>query len=393
MCKHSLKTFLIFVLFLAIGATAQSAFVFQTNTVHLSEGETLSNERLYIAKKVQLEGKVENDVFIMAGSGSLFERESESGAIFLSGIFKNDVWALGNTIDLTGRIEDHARLIAKVITVDGIISNFCCLLATTIHLTPNSKLNGGGWLFGENLIAEGKAGGDMNFIGKSVTLSGTFVSNVYLAAGDIVILPGTRIMGDLRYRSSSELVLDRKVIIDGNLVRETPLETEKTALPFLHKDFLSQCLFFLGALLSGIVLVALFPAFTQETVRRLRYSFWPSLFSGMITILLLPVAVFLTFISIIGIPLGTLIILSFIILTYSSKIIIALMIGKWLIRRPGAESVRSFFFPLAAGLLLLYLAVNIGIIGHLIAFLVTFAGTGAILLTLFGHKRVLPSHD
>jgi len=374
---------LILLTFLAAGFTAQATEFIQTNTFVLSKGEELPAELWLLAGRITLEGEVQDDVFLFAVTESLFDQEEGAGDVSLSGEFQNDVWAVGNTIELTGAIQDHARLLARTITISGSIANSALLFGNTIQLAKNSELKSDTWLIGEDLFAEGQVHGKLTLLGKNVTLSGTFAKDVSLTAQDIVVLPGTEIMGDLIYRSSSDLVLDSNVILHGNLVKEAV--SDKQATPFGSSIFFQFMLFF-GALLAGAVFLFLFPAFTEQAASKVRHSIWTCLFVGFITFFLLPMIVFFATISIVGIPLGVLLTLFFFILIYLSKIIMAVMVGALVIRRANQRTFSSMFFPLLTGLILLYVGVSAGLAGLAIWFFVTFAGLGAILLTLFSRR-------
>ncbi|MFC1461521.1 hypothetical protein ACFLQR_03260, partial [Verrucomicrobiota bacterium] len=88
-------------------------------------------------------------------------------------------------------------------------------------------------------------------------------------------------------------------------------------------------------------------------------------------------------------------VLSFMILTYLSKIIIAVTVGALIIRRPLQQRFSVVFFPLLTGLVLLYTGVNAGVIGLAIWFVVTSAGTGAMVLALFTPQVsvAIPVHE
>ena len=115
---------------------------------------------------------------------------------------------------------------------------------------------------------------------------------------------------------------------------------------------------------------------------------WTCLFAGFITFFLLPMIAFFAILSIVGIPFAVILTLMFIILIYMSKIIVAIMVGSLIFQHTERQSFKILFFSLLTGLILVYIGVGAGIVGLAIWFLVTLAGLGAILLTLFSKKEV-----
>jgi len=276
-------------------------------------------------------------------------------------------------------------MLAKTMIVNGCISNSAMLFGNTIQLAKNSQLKADTWLIGENLIAEGQVHGNLTMTGNKVTLSGIFAQNVSITAQDIIVLPDTEIRGNLIYRCPSELVLDSKVILNGDLTRKAIPQKQLT---YMGTDIFLQLILFFGALLVGTIFMALFPEFTRQSAFKVRKSMWTCLFAGFITFFLLPMIAFFAILSIVGIPFAVILTLMFIILIYMSKIIVAIMVGSLIFQHTERQSFKILFFSLLTGLILVYIGVGAGIVGLAIWFFVTIAGLGALLLTLFSKKEV-----
>ncbi|MFC1461823.1 hypothetical protein ACFLQR_04825, partial [Verrucomicrobiota bacterium] len=296
----------VLVAMLTAAPLARATEFVQTDAFTLSERETLASDSWILATTITLAGNASDDVFLCAAADSFLGQDEKAGAISLSGRFENDVWAIGKSIDLAGPVLGHARLLAKRISVTGPIAQSAILLGNTVDLAETSELKAGGIIVGEDLFAKGRVQGDLSLKGKKVTLSGTFGQNVRVAAPDIVVLPGTEIMGNLTYRSRSDLFLDDSVIVHGELVKEAIPGNVSGWTPFSQSSIMFQCWLFLGALLAGSVFVRLFPSFTERSVVKVRKSVWTCMLFGMITFFLIPVVVFFSMVSIIGIPLGVL---------------------------------------------------------------------------------------
>lgn len=363
------KLNLFLVALLALVPLAEGMQFIETNVYRLAEGETLTKELCVMASRIDFRGKAQNDLFLMAAEE------------YLSGEFNNDVWAMGTFIEFNGVIRDHARFMGQTILIEGTIMNNAVLVGNTVHLAGSSEIKGDVLLIGEDLIAEGRIQGDACFIGQKVTLSGEFAGDVRLVAQDIVVRPGTQIKGTLKYLSDSELVLDDKVEIQGALVREE-VGGGVSAL------FVLACLLF-GALIVGLVFVSIFPVFSGQVVGCIRQSFWKSFLTGFIAFCLVPLICFFAAISFIGIPLGVIIILAYLIAIYLAQIFVALVLATFVLRKSWRQSFWSSFLFLLLGLIVLYAGLSSGLIGIFIWFVMTFTGMGGLVLAL-ASRRGLP---
>lgn len=366
------------------GMTSAASFI-QTNLFTIEEGDILSDELWLAAKSIEIKGQARNDLFLIATSDSWGLQAEKEGVILLSGEFENDVWALGNIITINGAIHDHARLLAKTITVNGVISNTSLLVGNSVQVTKSARLGADTLIAGENAIVEGNVAGNLTVFCKSATLDGNISGNVKITAADIVILPRTEIGGDLIYASPTELVLDKNVSLRGKLIREAEAVTKAKPRPLISwPSILVQSWFFLGAICVGALMLALFPGFMDESARQIQTSFWKCMFAGFIAVSLAPMVCIFLAISLVGLPLALLIGMALLIMTYTSKIAVALMLGSLIVRRriPGFKALPV----LGLGLALLYLITGAGLLGMIFWFLVVCLGIGGMIFAVLAQR-------
>jgi len=376
--NNKLCFYLIPLLSLALAEMTSAANFIQTNSFAIGEGEVLSGEFWLAANSIQIKGEARNDLFLLSTGESWGAQDEKQGAILLSGKFEDDVWALGNTIALTGAIRDHARLLAKAITIDGSVSNSSILIGNSVHVTKSAHLGSDTLIAGENTIMEGDIAGNLTVFCKSATLAGKISGNTKITAADIIVLPQTEIAGNLIYASPTELVLDKNVVLHGQLIREAEAAAKtKPATLISWPSILMQSWFFLGAICVGTLMLVIFPGFTDESARQVQASFWKCMFTGFIAVSLAPMACFFLAISIIGLPLASLIAMSLLILTYLSKITVALMLGTFIVRRRNAGF--KALPVLGLGLALLYLITGAGLLGVIFWFLIVCLGIGGMI--------------
>jgi len=354
----------------------------QTNQYTLATNETCSAELWLSAGRITLAGQAQDDLFLLGASDTM-KSDGTNGVVTLAGECRNDVWALGNIVELTGQIGDHARFLARTVTVSGSIARGALLMGSAVHLTKTSRLDGDAWLMGENLVAEGTVQGQLTLLGQNATLAGTFATNVHVMAQDIVVLPGTKIAGNLVYRSATELILDKDVKLDGQLIREPMPASPSGGILSPLQSMVVQLWLFAAALVVGAIFFWLFPQVGQQAVAHLAASFWKCLLVGFFVLALSPMVCLLAAISLVGLPFSLLVITALGMLMYLSKLVVAVYIGRLgLLGRWNARFVWAF----SLGLLFLYIGASAGVVGIIVWFLIVCAGTGSFVLTLCGRK-------
>lgn len=365
-------------------ASAPGADFIQTNSFSVGEEGRIADELWLSANAIEIKGQANNDLFLLAGAESWDEKE---GTIRLAGRFENDIWAIGSKVELSGFVHDHVRLLARNITITGSVSNNAFLIGNSVQVTGSAQLDRETLIFGEHVVLEGNIGGNVLVLCKSATLSGHFGGNVRVMATDIVVLPQARIGGDLTYRSPTELVLDKGVVLGGKLAREQEeLHLEQRRSLFSWPSLIMQAWLFLGAMCAGAFLLFLFPVFVDEAAAQIRNMFWKSLLVGFVMVCLVPMACFFLAVSLIALPLAALLAASLMILIYISKIFVGLMVGALIVRRKpfGLKA-----FPvMGLGLALLYAVAGAGLSGIIASFLIVCLGMGGMTLAFLARRPV-----
>jgi predicted acyltransferase (DUF342 family) len=379
-----MRQFLVFIVCLVSASVTPAIQIIATESFTVNSDETITNECWVAAKAVEVSGTVQDDFLaICPGGPALF------GNARLRGAFQNDVWALGNSVELTGTTEEHARLFAtSEIILGGQVGISAVAVGKTVTLTTNFVTHGDALLVGQSVVVAGDIRGNLKVLADAVTLHGHVNGNVRIVANDIVVMPGTKIGGDLVYTAPKDLFLDPgQMELDGRLVRkEFDAIQVKTTPPTLYDIIVTQAVFYLGALAAGIPFVAIFPRFTGQAVRWIRQSAWKCTLVGFVSFCLIPMTSLFVFFTIIGIPLSLLLLLIYMIMIYLSKIVVALGIGGIALRRHGPQPFRHVFSALSLGLIAIYVVTALPFLGLATAIVVLLTGLGGMVLAIFSSQ-------
>ena len=367
----SLKFSGVFPVFVSLAicvARAEVPVEITTNAWALGPEESLDRTTFVVAPEATMEGEAKNDSFWIS-----------QGALDLQGRFQNDVWALADSANLRGQFADHARVIGRAIQIDGIISNGVWAAGVSISCTTNSILHGDNLLAADVLSLLGNVHGNLYARGNKITLGGTITGDVYLYGDDIVLRPGTTVLGSLRYITGGQpVVLDANSQVAGELDRvEKPAETATS-----NFQFYAHLFWWIAALMVGLPFMFIFPNFTGRAVQGLRASFIKCGLFGLLGLIITPFLIIIIFITIVGIPMAFLLGASYWLIIYLGKFPVALAIGTLVLQRRGQISLSSAVLSLVIGLILYYSVTLVPVIGSSLQSVATAFGVGSILVAL-----------
>jgi len=141
-----------------------------------------------------------------------------------------------------------------------------------------------------------------------------------------------------------------------------------------------RVLWTLGFLVAGTVFVALLPRFAGDAAEILPLRPGQAALFGIGWLILVPIAICIALITIIGIPLGLLVLAIYGIALYLGRVAVALWVGRLILgTRASAGRQRLILNFLVGGLLLILVGI-VPLLGGLVTLLATVLGIGALVL-------------
>ena len=351
---------------LFLSLTAQAIDFVQTNQLTVAKTNSLTEETWVSAQTVNISGTVSKDLFASAQTMDLY------------GTFEGDIWGAGDNITATGEFRNSARLISRIVQLQGTYDGSVMAVGNTVKVDRPAVLHGDLFCLGENVILEGTVNGTVSMLAQRVTLGGKIDGDVSIIARNIVVMPGTVLNGNLTYQAADDLVLPASVVLGGELTRKFPVVERR----WFKANLKGHLLFALAALLTGLVFTALFPRYTGAALQNLRTANGLCAISGFAALVILPMTALLMLFSVVGIPLSILLLLFYGILLYLSKVVVALWIGTLILRRQNFNK-KQVAAPLALGLLLLYALTSLEAAAMLVNIATIIFGLGALTVALF----------
>jgi cytoskeletal protein CcmA (bactofilin family) len=308
------------------------------------------------------------------------------GKLFIGSRIEGDVMAAGGSVKVRGEVKDDVRITGGDLNIDAIVGDDLAASGGSITVSPNTTVRGEAWLAGGDVIMAGTINKDLKIMAGNIRLSGTVLGDVELEGGEIQVLEGARIDGNLLYKSSEEASIDPGVSITGTVTYEE-LEWDYSENGF-------GILFSLTLIAAGALLFWLFPKFTVSSAERINTDPWKSLGIGAALLIATPIVV----VILMSIVLGAWIGLSVLAL-YFVALLLGFLIACFFVGGRGARMLKKDISTtgrriasVALVIILIGFLSIIPVLGGLMLFALLLFGLGAGILQLhFVYRHTEPN--
>ena len=343
------------------------------NSVDYPKGSAVTDDILAAGNQVSVDPEVKGDVTAVGQD------------ISISGSIKDSVTIAGNSVTVSGPVGNDVWMAGQSVTLAAPVTDNAFLAGSSVKLTDRASVGTDLLAAGNNLTLMGNVGRNMRVAGNDITIGGTVRGNVYAHSNNTIrIIDGAVINGNLFYESPQKASIAPGAKILGRT--EHSLPAKEKAKPV----FWSKFMFWLGSLIAsilfGIVFIALFPVYSQQTANTIKHSFWVSLGIGFVTLIVVPITCFIIALTILGIPVALALFALYMVLLYAARIPVAIAIGQLLLGR-GRESLPNQFGSMILGLVILYLIGMIPFLGSLVKLVVAAVGLGAFAISYWKLRK------
>lgn len=366
-------------LLLAFFSTPAAAMTFKggENVVTIS-AEKVIDDDLYIGGgTVNIDGTVNGDV-IAAG-----------GTVSVNGTVNGDVMVAGGMVTISGKVSDDVRIVGGNLTLDGEVGGDALVAGGNLDISSNSHIAGDLLLGVGNARLAGSVGRNVRG-GGNVEIAGDVGRNVKISCDSLTLASGSRIGGDLTYTSQQKAKIQEGAKISGRIAHKLPPAPERRArspvgLPILAAVTGRICAFPLSliaiAIVGGII-VSLSPKKSLLVAETIASAPWKSLGLGFVLLIVVPIASFIISITIVGLPIGLILLFAYILAIYLSKVFAGLLVGERILAyiRKGAKT--HIFWSLLLGVVVLSILGAIPILGFFVRLAYVLFALGAMGMVL-----------
>lgn len=271
------------------------------NNLIISENEIIEGDLYAAGNSIIIEGVINGDLIVGAN------------IIEIKGIINGDLIAGGNIITITGNVTDDVRIAGNTIILSGYVGSDFLSASNIINLNPESVING-----------------DLVVGASDLTISGLIYGNVNSSVSSLIINQNASIHGNIQYSSEQEAVINTNDI-RGEIIKKESQTTSKTGFDsfFNFIMWMNFIISILSTLLIGIVLLKINPKMIQDFQKRISKNYSKNFIYGISGLIIIPVIGIIFTATIIGLPLGLIILAIYGIIIYLALYpFLAFWIGK-----------------------------------------------------------------
>ena len=342
-----------------------------STTLELAPREELNDETWALMREVSIQGTVRKDLFFQAAKA------------VLSGTFKGDVWgAVAGPFTFTGQAEDDLRVFASgPAQVNGRIDGNLLLLAESVQTETNTVVAGASSISAGAMVLDGVFEGLLEATASgAVTLKGEVKGDVKVTAGEITLMPGAVIRGDLSYDAPEPPMLSPGARVEGEIRQQSQPSIPYTAILAM--------LLFISHSGFGLMALALLPRFFAGALTVLAHTRMGSLFNGGVAAVVLMFLAALFFSSSLAAVLGIVCVAVLVVADACGLTVVALTLAGLLLPPRVTARPAGRALALVLGMAVIHLALLVPGAGPFLLLAAHLAGIGAVVVYTVGTQRI-----
>ena len=343
--------------------------------VRVGPDQVVEDSLVTSGEAVQIDGTVNGSVIAPARR------------VIVRGDIKGDLVVGGQQVEISGTVEGNLFVWCQTLTVSGQVGRGIYFWGQTLQLDPSGRVNTDVWAGGDTLRLGGTVGRDVAWFGGAIDSSGAIGRNLQVHTGLLTVAKSAHIGGNLEaeVHNKQDAQIDPGATIGGkteiNLIKRSP---SHYADP---KFYLWQAIWLAAALILGLILNWLTPVLFEASLNT-GGGLLRAAGIGFLALVATPVAAIIACLTLVGIPLGVLGLILWGVSLYLAKVFVGAALGRGVIQGRAGERP-AFALALLAGLIIVFVTINLPYVGPWLSFLVTLVGLGLAILGAY-RSRVRP---
>lgn len=328
--------------------------------------------------------------------------EVEIGSEPITSVNEGDLYLFEDSVNITSPVSGNVFVMAQEVTINSVIDGNVFIFADKVNIDAKTYVYSDMFIFANEITMNGYAYDvyavsesfnlnssariirDLKVATNSLKLNGTVKRNAILTFNSIELDESlASIGGNLNYSSSSETIPDSIVSGEISYNKEEVVENTVTV-----KDYIEDVLIFLVlALIVILIVIYAMPKFAQKEVNIVENTALVSFGYGALALILIPIACFILFCTIIGIIPALAILFAYIFILSISYAIVSIPLGRMICKRLGKDTKGMNILISMALVLVIWALEQIPVIGTIVALLVAIFGLG-ILVYAISHSKI-----
>jgi len=323
----------------------------------IAKDEVIKDDLYFVGESLTINGRIEGSVITAASQ------------IRIDGTIQGDLVAGASIISIDGSVGDDVYLAAGQVMIEGFVGDDLFIGAGTVDMSEESEVAGDTAIGAGQLVLAGITG------------------EVKSSIGELDVQETAVVKGDLTYSSEEEAAIDKAANITGDTTFNQIQPKPAAARAFLS---FNRMMSLLTTLVIALLAVYIKKSFVMSAVESWKKKFGINLLWGILAVIVIPVAAIILMITLALSPLGVGLMLIYPIILYAAKIIGIIGLGFCIqglwdkkLSVPGWQAV-------IIGALGYYILALIPVIGPLGTLIISLVGIGVVVTMIKEHKSCCP---
>jgi hypothetical protein len=344
----------------------------QGDVVRVGSDQVIDHDYFATGGQVVIDGTINGDAYIFGGD------------VEVNGKINGDLLIAGGSVLVKGDIAQDIRAAGGNVTIEGRVGRNISAAAGSLKLRGMDPVAGNVWVAGGTISTSKTIQKDLNIAGGDVFVDSEVRGSLNSRVGTISVGNNLKVAGDLNYQADQRAPIPPEASVSGKVnYSEVPKREEEqrfigslTKSAFYFSLYTNFVLF-----LITLLLWKLMPHFSQRVIETISAKPGWSTLVGLLMWIILPVAVVLALISIVGIPVAILVVVGAVILYFVASGFVATWVGQKILSNFGYHD--STPSAVLTGLIVLFILNMIPFVNFLVFLAIALTGVGALLKTKF----------
>lgn len=338
------------------------------NNATVAANETLNSSAYLAGSHVDVAGTVNGDLYC-AGQD-----------VNVSGTVNGDVICAGQTVNISGKVNGSVRVLGQSVTLDAHVKNNLTVGAQDFVLGSAGSIGGDVTGGVSNFTLNGRVGRDIVLAAQDAAINGFVGRNIKSQVRNLNLDANAVVGGNIDYTSANEVNRVSGAVVKGNILLHQPVAR--------HKNFGwgTRLYVFLAMIVFALVLALLFPSLFNQSAKRTFEAPGKTLLLGVAATLFTPIVFVLLMVTLIGIPLGILLLLSWIVALMLSGVFFSFLVGRLAWR-----GQKNHIWTMLVGSAIMLVLYNVPILGFFAVLAAVFMGMGMIVREIT-HRTPKPNY-
>lgn len=317
------------------------------------------------------------------------------GRVVVDQAVTDDALLMGGTVDVRAPVGDDVRAAGGDVSLESSVGGDVMAAGGQLQLTNSAQVAGRAELAGGDVLVDGRVDGSLDVRARRLVLNGPVGGSVQAAVEELELGPQARVGGGLRH-SAATIKQDPAAVVTGAVERIDRLFDEDRRWGDrhpMHEErwpamggwwlLVPLSMGLLGVLALAAVVLFVFSRFAGQAAHRIETQPWRALGVGAGLLLGLPVLAVLFFFTLLGIPLGLVVMALYPPLLLLGWLIGALFAARWLALHATPSEAQGAVVPygwMVVAVIALLVVGAVPVVGPLLVTATMAAGLGACVL-------------